>query len=124
MQLDTDKKYVMVPRVSPVSQQLYFGQVTTNFSDLSKVLPSSVFTGCIRELLLNNKTVGLNSGQPVGTNTLPKAGCAIEKSCSSSMCGHRGLCRTTWDGMECRCELGYQGDRCQNGKPIRLKFQS
>ena len=107
---------VMVPSVNHIGQQLYFGEVSANFSDLSQAWRGFVFTGCIRRLSLNNISVSLDSGQPLGTNPLPKPGCTVDKSCSSSMCGYRGTCRITWDGMECRCDVGYQGDKCQNGK--------
>ena len=106
----------MVPSVNHIGRQLYFSEISANFSELSQALPGFVFTGCIRQFSLNNITVGLESGQPLGTNPLPKPGCAVDKKCSSSMCGYRGTCRTTWDSMECRCHVGYQGDRCQHGK--------
>ena len=111
---------VTSPSVQHIGQRLYFGRVLANFSQLAQALGDSVFTGCIKELLVNNKSVALDSGRPLGTNPLPKPGCPADRRCSSRMCGDRGACRTTWDGMECQCDVGYQGDICQNGETKKL----
>ena len=116
MQVDRVRTSVVLPSVHHIGQQLYFGKVLANFSHLAQALGASVFTGCIKELFSNNVSVALDSGQRLGTNPLPKPGCTADRRCSSGMCGNRGTCRTTWDGIECRCDVGHQGDICQNGK--------
>ena len=116
IQIDGVSKSVMVPSVNHIDQEIYFGEASANFSDLSQALRGPVFTGCIRQLSLNNETVALESGQTFGTNPLPKPGCTVDQRCSSNICGYRGTCKTTWNSTECKCDVGYQGDRCQNGK--------
>ena len=116
IKIDRHSKSLVAPSVSNIGHQLYFGKISTNFSHLSNALSGSVFTGCIRQLFFNNLSIALDSGHSLGLNSLPKPGCAVDQTCSSGTCGYRGSCRTTWDGKECQCSAGYQGERCENGK--------
>ncbi|XP_033725137.1 neurogenic locus notch homolog protein 1-like [Pecten maximus] len=73
------------------------------------------FTGCIKDLIINNHPVDLQTNQAsIFGNDPPLAtpGCPRDEVCRPSPCQNNGACVGGWGGHSCTCPANYQGYNC------------
>ncbi|WAR30635.1 LOW QUALITY PROTEIN: FBP1-like protein [Mya arenaria] len=120
-----------------VDMPLFLGQVhehpsLSKWKDRQGFKLNNSFTGCIKNLTINQSPVDLmTSSESIFGNDPPAAipGCARDTSCSGLPCQHGGRCNGNWGTHSCQCSSSYSGKNCEqaqsatfNGRTSFMEF--
>ena len=80
------------------------------------------FTGCVRDIFINDVRIQLQRSTPYEMNFDPELadpGCPREETCYPEPCANEGVCVPGWSGFKCQCTRDYFGSTCEEGKKKR-----
>ena len=69
--------------------------------------------GCVSAFTVRNLGTGRSESPTLGSVGTIKDGCSSLASCTSASCPTGAECIARWDSIECRCQKGLYGSKCQ-----------
>lgn len=107
-----------------LDSDMYLGGLPESKTEL--ILPPEVWTallnygyvGCVRDLFIDGKSRDVRRLSEIQSALGVSSFCTreLQKRCSSTPCGHGGLCKEGWNRYICDCtSTGFLGTNCEIG---------